>query len=60
MKKTLIALALVASANTAFAGNVADPIIEAPVVVADASSSSNGTTVAFAIVFTSILWAALD
>ena len=42
MKKLVLAAALSASASTAFAGSLADPIIEAPVIVEEASSSSSG------------------
>lgn len=42
MKKLVLAAALSAAASTAFAGSLADPIIEAPVIVEEASSSSTG------------------
>ncbi|MEP4196308.1 MAG: hypothetical protein ABJL99_11815 [Aliishimia sp.] len=42
MKKLVLAAALAGAASTAFAGSVADPIIEAPVIVEEASSSSTG------------------
>ena len=42
MKKLVLAVALTAAASTAFAGAPADPIIEAPVVVEEATSSSAG------------------
>ena len=42
MKKLVLAAALSAAATTGFAGSVADPIIEAPVVVEEANGSSGG------------------
>ena len=42
MKKFVLAAALTAAASTAFAGAPADPIIEAPVIVEEAGSSSGG------------------
>ena len=42
MKKLVLAAALSAAASTAFAGSLADPIIEAPVIVEEASGSSGG------------------
>ena len=42
MKKFVLAAALTAAASTAMAGSLADPIIEAPVIVEEASSSSGG------------------
>ncbi|KIN77335.1 hypothetical protein Z950_726 [Sulfitobacter mediterraneus KCTC 32188] len=46
MKKTTIcavALAAATFTSAAHAGSLADPVIEAPAVVADAQSSSSGT-----------------
>ncbi|MEP3944833.1 MULTISPECIES: hypothetical protein [Ascidiaceihabitans] len=42
MKKFVLAAALTAAASTAFAGQPADPIIEAPVIIEEAGSSSGG------------------
>ena len=42
MKKLVLAAALTAAASTAFAGSIADPIIEAPVIVEETQSSSSG------------------
>ena len=42
MKKLVLAAALSAAASTAFAGSIAEPIIEAPVIVEEASGSSSG------------------
>lgn len=43
MKKLVIAAALIAAAATsAYAGSVAEPIIEAPVIVEAAEGSSSG------------------
>ena len=49
MKKTTIcavALAAATFTSAAHAGSLADPVIEAPAVVADAQSSSSGTMLA--------------
>ena len=45
MKKLVLAAALTAAASTAFAGSVADPIIEAPVIVEETTGSSAGIIV---------------
>ena len=42
MKKLVLAAALTAAASTAFAGAPADPVIEAPVIVEEANSTSGG------------------
>jgi len=42
MKKLVIASAFVAAASTASAGSMADPVIEAPVIVEEAAGSSGG------------------
>ena len=42
MKKLILAAALSTAATTGFAGSVADPIIEAPVVVDETNGSSGG------------------
>lgn len=42
MKSIMTLAALVAFATSATAGSLADPIIEAPIIVEDASSSSSG------------------
>ncbi|UWQ91463.1 hypothetical protein QEZ52_01485 [Aliisedimentitalea scapharcae] len=42
MKKLVLAAALTGAASTAFAGNVAEPIVEAPVIVEQTTSSSSG------------------
>ncbi|KEJ90294.1 hypothetical protein [Sulfitobacter donghicola] len=43
MKPIVALLAFAALTSTATAGSLADPVIEAPVIVEDASSSSSGT-----------------
>ncbi|MGC1502567.1 MAG: hypothetical protein WA782_00330 [Sulfitobacter sp.] len=45
MKKLVLAAALTAAASTANAGSLADPIIEAPVIVEEASGSSGGMAI---------------
>ena len=42
MKKLVLAAALAGFAGSAFAGAPADPVIEAPVIVEEAESSSGG------------------
>ena len=42
MKKLVLAAAFAATASTAFAGNVSDPVIEAPVIEAVTETSSSG------------------
>lgn len=50
MKKLVLAAALTAGASTAFAGSVADPVVEPAVVVEEAASSSAGVIVPLLIV----------
>ena len=45
MKKLVLAAALTAAASAGFAGSVADPVIEAPVIVEDTTGSSGGIVV---------------
>lgn len=42
MKKLVLAAALTAAASTAFAGSLAEPVIEAPVIVEETGSSVSG------------------
>jgi len=42
MKKLVLAVAMTALASTAMAGSLADPVIEAPVIIEEAASSSSG------------------
>ncbi|MCR9124972.1 MAG: hypothetical protein NXH82_02485 [Rhodobacteraceae bacterium] len=42
MKKLVLAAALAGAASTAYAGNLAEPIVEAPVIVEEATGSSAG------------------
>lgn len=42
MKKLVLAAALVAAASTANAGTIAEPVIEAPVIVEQVQGSSQG------------------
>ncbi|MBT8456522.1 MAG: hypothetical protein HKO95_04140 [Rhodobacteraceae bacterium] len=42
MKKIILAAALSAAASTAFAGNMAEPVMEPEVMVEEQSSSSAG------------------
>jgi hypothetical protein len=42
MKKLVLAAALTAAASTATAGNLAEPVVEAPVVVEETKGSSAG------------------
>ncbi|THH34670.1 hypothetical protein E4Z66_17000 [Aliishimia ponticola] len=57
MKKLVLAAALTAAASTAFAGAPADPVIEAPVIVEEANSSSAGIVVPLILI--AVLAAAL-
>ena len=45
MKKLVLAAAFAGAASAGFAGSVADPIIEAPVVVEETTGSSAGIVV---------------
>jgi len=42
MKKLVLAATLSVAASTAIAGSLAEPIIEAPVIMEDTTSSSSG------------------
>lgn len=43
MKSILTVVAFAAFTTTAYAGSLSDPIIEAPLIIEEASSSSSGT-----------------
>ena len=43
MKKLVLAAALIAAASTAMAGSLAEPVVEAPVIVEAAEGSSSGS-----------------
>ncbi|AVO37869.1 hypothetical protein [Pukyongiella litopenaei] len=42
MKKLVLAAAFTAAASTAFAGSLAEPVVEAPVIVEETQGSSDG------------------
>ena len=42
MKKLVLSAALTAVATTSFAGSYSEPVIEAPVIIEEAGSSSTG------------------
>ena len=42
MKKLVLAVALTAAASTAFAGSMADPVVEPMVIEEEAGSSASG------------------
>lgn len=42
MKKLVLAAAFTAAASTAFAGNLSEPVVEAPVIVEQATGTSQG------------------
>ena len=45
MKKLVLATAFVGAASAASAGNMSDPVIEAPVIVEEATGSSAGAAI---------------
>ena len=45
MKKLVLAAVLTAAASNAFAGSLAEPIVEAPVIVEETTGSSSGILV---------------
>ncbi|NCQ23384.1 MAG: hypothetical protein COW54_09410 [Rhodobacteraceae bacterium CG17_big_fil_post_rev_8_21_14_2_50_63_15] len=45
MKKLVLAVALSAAASTAFAGNLSEPVIEAPVIVEETNASSSSAAI---------------
>lgn len=58
MKKLVLAAAFAGAASAGYAGTIAEPVIEAPVVVEEASGSSAG--VVLPLVLIALLVAALD
>lgn len=59
MKKLVLAAALTAAASTGYAGSMADPVIEAPVVVEEAAGSSAGIIIPL-LVLAAIVAVAMD
>jgi len=59
MKKLALAAALTAAASTAFAGNMAEPVMEAPVVVEETNASSSAAGVWVPLVVLAIIAAAV-
>ena len=55
MKKLVLAAALSAAASTAFAGNLSEPVIEAPVVVEETAASSSAAGVWVPLVLLAIV-----
>ncbi|SHG33824.1 hypothetical protein [Cognatishimia maritima] len=60
MKKALLALAIATATTPAMAGGMSEPMVEAPVIEADAASSANEAATVMAILTIAILAAALD
>ena len=60
MKKFVLAAAFAGTASTAFAGNVAEPIMEmAPVVVMEETTSSSSAGIIIPIILVALIAAAL-
>lgn len=59
MKKLVLAAALSAAASTGFAGNLSEPVIEAPVIVEETNASSSATAVWVPLVLLAIVAAAI-
>ena len=59
MKKLVIAAALSAAASTGFAGNLSEPVIEAPVIVEETNASSSAAAVWVPLVILAIVAAAV-
>ncbi len=55
MKKLVLAAALSAAASTGFAGNLQEPVIEAPVVVEETNASSSAAAVWVPLVLLAIV-----
>lgn len=58
MKKLVLAAAFAGAASAGYAGTIAEPVIEAPVVVEEANGSSDG--IVLPLVLLAVLIAALD
>lgn len=59
MKKFAIAAALSVAASTGFAGNLAEPVIEAPVIVEETEATSSAAAVWVPLVILAIVAAAV-
>ncbi|MBQ0750929.1 MAG: hypothetical protein KBT70_12075 [Roseovarius sp.] len=59
MKKLVLAAALSAAASTAFAGNLSEPVMEAPVVVEETAASSSAAGVWVPLVLLAIVAAVI-
>ena len=55
MKKLALAAALTAAASTAFAGNMAEPVMEAPVVVEETNASSSAAGIWIPLVLLAVV-----
>jgi len=55
MKKLVLAAALSAAASTGFAGNLSEPVIEAPVIVEETNASSSAAAVWVPLVILAIV-----
>ncbi len=59
MKKLVLAAALSVAASTAFAGNLSEPVIEAPVIVEETSASSSSAAIWVPLVLLAIVAAVI-
>lgn len=59
MKKLVLAAALSAAASTGFAGTLAEPVIEAPVIVEETNASSSAAAVWVPLLVLAIVAAAI-
>lgn len=55
MKKIALAVALSVAASTAFAGNLSEPVIEAPVIVEETNASSSSAAIWVPLVLLAIV-----
>jgi len=55
MKKLVLAAALSAAASTGFAGNMEEPIMEAPIIVEETSASSSAAGIWIPLVLLAVV-----
>jgi len=60
MKKIALAAAFSVAASTAFAGNMAAPIMEAPIIVEEAAAASSSSNIIVPLLILAVIAAAVS
>jgi hypothetical protein len=58
MKKTILAAALIVMASTSFAGNMTEPVMEAPIIIEETAQASSSSGILLKLILIALVAAA--